>query len=313
MKLFKKSWLHDKFILENSGDAGEEIGDKNIYFKTKGFHDSFLRINKFTPVSIATKFFDSIAKEFSDSFNTIVGFEDGRINIMFECPKEKLTTRILNSLLSDKVCFGCDDFFITQYTKYEDEENRFVRSCEHYQYKYVFKHNTLIDCFDYSRDGDPEFTSESINAILPDNTVGIKETAFRNFKGINLKVNKTLKEFIGMFNKLTRKENVFGYVRCSDGCMVITNIKHKKTYMPLYYQGIHMCMREPKAAIQYAKEKKYFAFLKQVPGLFIRTHGKIFFSDTATPYEDFENGDEEFTVLDFNNFNQIEVFDFLAS
>ena len=116
-----------------------------------------------------------------------------------------------------------------------------------------------------------------------------------------------------MYNRLTSRENMFGFVRCNDGCLIITNIPHKKTHLPLYFSGIHMCMKEPKGAIQFAKEKKYFAFLKLVPGLFIRTHGKIFFSDTATPSEDFEVADEEFSVLDFDNFNQIETIDFLAS
>lgn len=310
--MFKKSFTKDRFILDNTGDCGEEIGSQTIYFKTKAFHESFFRIDRFTPVNLARKFFASIAKEFSDSFNTIVGFEDGRINIMFECPKERLTSRMLNSLLSEKVTFGCDDFFIQRYSIYE-EEGEFERSCTHYQYNYVTKHNALIDVIDYSRDTEPEYYSKSINAILPNNISGIKETAFNNFHGINLKVNKTIKEFLGMYNKLTKKENMFGFVRCSDGCLIITNIKHKKSYMPLLYSGIHMCMKEPKAAIAFAKEKKYFSFLKQVPGLFIRTHGKIFFSDTATPYEDFENGDEEYSVLDYDNFNMIEAYDFLAS
>lgn len=309
----KKSWFNDKFILDNTSEYNEEIGDRNVYFKTKGFHESFLRINKFTSLEVAKKFFTTIAREYNDSFNTVIGFEDGKINIMFECSKDKLTSRIINALLTEKVCFGCDDFFVQQYYLQEEDERKFVRSCDHYQYKYVLKHNALVECLDFSFDVDPEYSTESMNAILPDNISSIKETAFNSFKGINLKVNKTIKEFIGMYNKLTKKENVFGYVRCLDGCLLITNIKHKKTNLPLFYTGIHMCMKEPKAAIQFAKEKKYFAFLKQVPGLFVRTHGKVFFSDTATPYEDFENGDEEFTVLDYNNFNSIEVFDFFAS
>ena len=311
--MFKKFWLKDRFILDNTGDQGEEIGDRNVYFKTKGFHESFLRINKFTPYTVALKFFNSIAKEYSDSFNTIVGFEDGKINIMFECPKEKLTTRMLNALLAEQVTFGCDDFMVQQYSKYDEEDKRFERSCEHYLYKYTIKNHALINCIDYSVDNNPEFTSPSINAVLPDEIRSIKETAFNNFKGINIKVDNTIKEFIGMYTKLTKKENMFGFVRCTDGYLIITNIKHKKTNLPLYYSGIHMCMREPKAAIQYAKEQKYFAFLKQVPGLFLRTHGKIFFSDTAVPLEDFENADEEFSVLDFDNFNHISTFDFLAS
>ena len=311
--MFKKSWLRGKFILDNSSECGDSIGDQNVYFKTKGFHESFLRINKYTSKSVAKRFFDTVAKEYSDSFNTIVGFEDGKIHIMFECSKDRLTLRMLNALLSEKVVFGCDDFFIQQYSLYEEDEGRFERSLNHYQYRYVTKHNALVDCFDYSIDSDPEFASDSINAYLPKEIQSIKETAFRNFHGINIKIDKTIKEFIGMFSKIARRENMFGYVRCSDGYLIITNIKHNKTNIPLYYSGIHMCMREPKAAIQFAKEKKYFAFLKQVPGLFIRTHGKIFFSDYATPYEDFENEDEEFSVLDFDNFNQISVFDFTAS
>ena len=311
--MIRKSWLKDKFILDNNGEYGELIGDQCVYFKTKGFHESFLRINKLTPVALARKFFTSVAREYSDSFNTVVGFEDGRIHIMFECPKEKLTSRVLNALLSEKVLFGCDDFFIQHYALYEEEQGRFVRSCDHYQYNYVLKHNALIDCIDYSRDTEPEYYSKSVNAILPDNIQGIKETAFTNYNGINLMVKKTIKEFISMYNKLTKKENLFGYVRCTDGCLLITNIKHKKSGVPLLLSGIHMCMMEPKAAIQCAKEKKYFAFLKNVPGLFIRTHGKMFFADVATPYEDFENGDEEFSALDFDNFNHIEEFDFTAS
>ena len=310
--MFKKLFSREKFVLDNTGDCGEEIGSQTIYFKTKGFHESFFRVDRFTPVNSAKKFFDSIAKEFSDSFNTIVGFEDGRINIMFECPKERLTSRMINSLLAEKVTFGCDDFFIQRYSLYE-EKGEFEDFCIHYQYKYITKHNSLIDVVDYSRDSEPEFNTRSMNASLPDNISGIKETAFNNFHGINLKVNKTIKEFIGMYSKLTKKENMFGFVRCSDGCLIITNIKHKKSYVPLLYSGIHMNMKEPKEAISFAKEKKYFSFLKQVPGLFIRTHGKIFFSDFATPYEDFENGDEEYSVLDFDNFNMIEVYDFLAS